>query len=127
MVQHKGKALAALVSLNGAPTAVATTLLSNAPQGPRLAAQQTLAQLADDTGDAMIRHAARYLYSDAGRGAPLRELSAWEQALLDEAKKLVTEGSTPEDAAKSVAENSSSNRRVRWNVSKLLLRRLLMK
>jgi hypothetical protein len=102
------------------PTTMALHAIQNAPQGARLATQQLLNALAEETGDGKIRHAANVISVPA----PWRELTPEEEAVLREAQALVLAGASEEDAASRAVSNSGGDRDSRRNLRKLILRRL---
>src|SRR5262245_22790577 len=64
----------------------------------------------------------RLMVGDADKnGAPMKELTTDDEALVDEAAVLMqTQGLTAEDAASAVVRNYSADGEARWNMRKLI-------
>ena len=94
--------------------------ISEAPEGDRPAvASKFLLRLAEQTGDARLTHAARYIDGSASPGAPLKPVDG-----IDEATRLVERGASIEHAARTTAERLGGDPKTRRNTRERLMRRL---
>jgi hypothetical protein len=100
-------------------TAIAVSEIISAPQGSLRATVEVLWAIADQTDDARVRQAVRYLTGEASDGPPLKH-----PELIEEAEALVRRGASPWRAATLVASRNSDDTQERSNIQRCVYRGL---